>query len=58
VPPEDSDGLATAIGRFFDEDKAAAFGAAVTGEKEKYSWDRMAEAVEELAGSGSKEDQA
>ncbi len=58
VPPEDSAGLAAAIARFFDEEKAAAFGAAVTGEKEKYSWDRMAEAVEELAGPGSKEDQA
>ncbi|MDX2474617.1 MAG: glycosyltransferase family 4 protein [Candidatus Krumholzibacteria bacterium] len=58
VPPEDSAGLAAAIARFFDEDKADAFGTAVSGEKKKYSWDRMAEAIEELAGSGSKEDQA
>ncbi len=50
VPPKDSAGLADAIVRFFEEDKAAAFGAAVAGEKEKYSWDRMAEAVENLAG--------
>ncbi len=52
VPPADSAGLAAAITRFFDEDKAAEFGASVAGEKEKYSWGRMAEAVEKLAGDG------
>jgi len=49
VPPSDGAALAAAVGRFFDEDKAAAFAAAVAGEKEKYSWDRMAAAVEDLA---------
>jgi len=49
VPPEDGDALAAAVTRFFREDRAAAFGAAVAAEKEKYSWDRMAEAVETLA---------
>ncbi len=50
VPPKDGVALAAAVGRFFDEDNAAEFGAAVAREKEKYSWDRMAEAVEKLAG--------
>ena len=49
VPPADGLALAAAVGRFFDEDRAADFAAAVTREKAKYSWDRMAEAVETLA---------
>ncbi len=50
VPPQDSAALAAAVSRFFDEDRAAVFAAAVGREKKKYSWDRMAEAVEILAG--------
>ncbi len=53
VPPGDSAALAAAVARFFDEDRAADFGAAVAQEKQKYSWDRMAEAVEDLAGRPS-----
>ncbi len=49
VPPEDPSALAAAVVRFFDEDRAADFAAQVAAEKEKYSWDRMAEAVESLA---------
>jgi len=49
VPPEDPPALAAAVTRFFREERAAAFGAAVAVEKAKYSWDRMAEAVEDLA---------
>ena len=49
VPPGDATSLAAAIARFFDEGHAAAFGAAVAVEKQKYSWERMAEAIEELA---------
>jgi glycosyltransferase involved in cell wall biosynthesis len=50
VPPGDAAALAAAIVRFFDEDRAESFGAAVAQEKRKYSWERMAAAVEELAG--------
>ncbi len=50
VPPADAPALAEAIIRFFREDRAAAFAAGVAREKHKYSWDRMAEAVESLAG--------
>lgn len=49
VPPGDAPALAEAITRFFDEDRAAEFGAAVAVEKQKYSWERMALAIEELA---------
>lgn len=49
VPPADGEALAAAVTRFFREDRAADFGAAVAAEKEKYSWDRMAEAIETLA---------
>ncbi len=49
VPPEDPEALAAAVIRFFDEDRAADFAAGVAREKAKYSWDRLAEAVEILA---------
>ncbi len=49
VPPADPSALAGAVIRFFDEDRARDFAAEVAAEKEKYSWDRMAEAVERLA---------
>ncbi len=52
VPPGDSAALAAAVIRFFDEDKAAAYTAGVVREKAKYSWERMAEAVEKLAHTG------
>lgn len=50
VPPGDAPALAAAIARFFDEDRAAEFAAAVAAEKRRYSWDRMVDAIEELAG--------
>ncbi|NCQ35865.1 glycosyltransferase [bacterium] len=49
VPPEDSGALADAITRFFREDKADEFAAAVAREKKKYSWESMVEAIVELA---------
>lgn len=49
VPPADPAALAAAIARFFVEERAAEFGAAVAVRKHEYSWDRMAEAVEVLA---------
>ena len=51
--PEESKSLfkefLISVTRFFREDKAGDFGRQVALEKEKYSWDRMAEALEELA---------
>lgn len=49
VPPGDGAALAAAVTRFFREDRADEFAAAVRIEKMKYSWDRMAEALEGLA---------
>ena len=49
VPPEDPAALAQAMIRFFRENRAEEFAANVVREKKKYSWDRMAEVVEELA---------
>jgi len=49
VPPGDGGALAAAVTRFFREDRAAEFGAAVAREKAKYSWDRMGEAIEAAA---------
>lgn len=49
VPPCDGAALADAVTRFFKDDLAQTFGEAVALEKKKYSWDRMAEAVETLA---------
>ncbi len=49
VPPGDPDALARAVIRFFEEDRGAAFAAGVVREKAKYSWGRLAEAIESLA---------
>ena len=49
VPPGDPGALAGAVLRFFEEKRSGYFGKNIRGEKKKYSWDRMAEAVEELA---------
>ena len=49
VPPEDPAALAAAVIRFFAEDRATDFSVGVAREKAKYTWDRMAEAVEILA---------
>jgi len=50
VPPADPQALAHAVVRFFREGRASEFAHAVAREKAKYSWDRMAEAIERLAG--------
>ena len=48
VPPEDPEALAAAVIRFFDEQMAARLIEGVRHEKQKYSWDRLYEAVEDL----------
>jgi len=48
VPPGDPEALAAAVIRFFNEDRASSMAAAVAREKGKYSWDRLAQSVEEL----------
>jgi len=53
VPAGDAAALADAVTRFFTEGRADAFAANVAREKKKYSWGRMAEAVEILARGGT-----
>lgn len=49
VPPEDPVSLAAAITRFYREDKAGPFRAAVEAARARYSWTPLAEALEAFA---------
>ncbi len=49
VPPDNPKALAKAIVRYFSEDLGETLRAGVQEEKEKYSWDRLFEAIELLA---------
>jgi len=49
VPPEDPDGLAGAVCRFFEEDLQGELTEGVRREKEKYSWEPLYEATERFA---------
>jgi glycosyltransferase involved in cell wall biosynthesis len=49
VPPGDPVALSDAIVRFFEEQHSGRFAANIREEKKKYSWDALAEAIEELA---------
>ena len=48
VPPKDSEKLAEAVVRFFEEDRAGDFKIHIREEDSRYSWDRMVEHVDEL----------
>jgi glycosyltransferase involved in cell wall biosynthesis len=51
VPPEDSQALAAAVVRYFTEaGLREKLEAGVLRERERYSWDRVFEAVEEVGG--------
>lgn len=50
VPPRDAKALAGAIERFYREAREAEFSAQVRREKQKYSWENLARALEELVG--------
>jgi glycosyltransferase involved in cell wall biosynthesis len=51
VPPRDQRALAAAITRFFDEEWAARMEPHFAGEKRRFSWGAMADAIEGLLGS-------
>lgn len=51
APPGDSQALAAAILRFFQEDRAAAFRANIQAQRDRFSWDRLVTLIEELAGA-------
>lgn len=48
VPPEDPSALADAMVRFVEEDLGERLAAGVRRQRERYSWDRLAEAIESL----------
>lgn len=48
VPPKDPEALANAVLRFFKEEREAEFTAHVEIEKRKYSWEAMANAIDDL----------
>lgn len=48
VPPRDADALADAVVRFVREDLGPALAAGVARQRDRFSWDRLAEAVEAL----------
>ena len=50
VPPDDPAALAAALVRFAEEDLGPALEAGVARERERYTWARLAEALETLAG--------
>lgn len=50
VPPEDPAAVAEAVLRFYREKREPAFARQIEVEKEKYSWDRLAETIEDLGG--------
>jgi glycosyltransferase involved in cell wall biosynthesis len=52
VPPENPDALAHAIIRFYHENSEEPFSRRVRTEKEKYSWENFAHAIEDLESSG------
>lgn len=53
VPPADPEALAAALTRFFAEGLGASLGEGVRRRKRDYSWDRVAEALEDLAGGSA-----
>ena len=46
VPPADPEAIARAVRRYFKEDRRDMFSDNITREREKYSWDRMVDAIE------------
>ena len=53
VPPRDSQALAAAILRYFEEGLGPAFRANIQAQKARFSWDRLVAVIEELAGGSS-----
>ncbi len=48
VPPRNAEALSEAVVRFFKQSRGAEFSAAIEGDRERFSWKRMAETIEEL----------
>ncbi|MEX0599175.1 MAG: glycosyltransferase [Rhodothermales bacterium] len=50
VPPNDPDALAAAVARYFSEEKEADFTEGVRREKQRYTWARLLDVLEEMTG--------
>lgn len=57
VPPLNPGALADAIIRFFTENKEEEFSANISREERRFSWERMAQEIEELTGLGGYENE-
>ena len=57
VPPLNPEALADAIIRFFTENKEEEFSANISREERRFSWERMAQEIEELTGLGGYENE-
>lgn len=53
VPPRDSQALAAAVLRFFEEGLGPTFRANIQAQKARFSWERLVSLIEELAGGSS-----
>lgn len=53
VPPRDSQALAAAILRYFEEEFGPIFQANIQAQKARFSWDRLVALIEELASASS-----
>jgi glycosyltransferase involved in cell wall biosynthesis len=48
VPPKNTGMLAEAVVRFFEQDRAGEFSAAIVKEQDRFSWRRMVETIEDF----------
>ncbi len=54
VPPKDAKALADAVIRFFKEDKRDQFSKAIETDRERFSWQRMVETIEEMVATSNR----
>ena len=52
VPPDDPRALADAVTRFYMEEHGASFSKNIMDDRDRFSWERLVETVEELASGG------
>ena len=53
VPPNDAHAIAEAVRKFYAEGLESRLSAGAASEKRKYSWDRMVDGIEDLAGASA-----
>jgi glycosyltransferase involved in cell wall biosynthesis len=48
VPPKNTEALADAVVRFFEQNRGGEFSSAIHAEQDRFSWRRMVETIEDL----------